>query len=89
MKTDADLKKEVIAELAWDPAVEATAIGVAVKDGVVTPTGHLDTFAGKHAASGALRRVAGYRRSRSRSMSSWRQTTNAAIHRSQRRGCAR
>ena len=59
MKTDADLKKDVTAELAWDPAVKATAIGVAVKDGVVTLSGHLETFAEKHAAERALRRVAG------------------------------
>ena len=59
MKTDADLKRDVTAELAWDPAVKSTAIGVAVKDGVVTLTGHLETFAEKHAAARALRRVAG------------------------------
>ena len=59
MKTDNDLKRDVTAELAWDPAVKATAIGVAVKDGVVTLTGHLETFAEKHAAERALRRVAG------------------------------
>ena len=59
MKTDADLKRDVTAELAWDPAVMSTAIGVAVKDGVVTLTGHLETFAEKHAAARALRRVAG------------------------------
>ena len=59
MKTDADLKTDVTAELAWDPAVKATAIGVAVKDGVVTLSGHLETFADKHAAERALRRVAG------------------------------
>ena len=59
MKTDADLKRDVNAELAWDPAVKSTAIGVAVKDGVVTLTGHIDTFAEKHAASRAVRRVAG------------------------------
>lgn len=59
MKSDTDLKKDVIAELAWDPAVESTAIGVAVKGGVVTLTGHLDTYTGKHAAERALRRVAG------------------------------
>ena len=35
MKTDADLKRDVTAELAWDPAVKSTAIGVAVKDGVL------------------------------------------------------
>ena len=59
VKTDADLKRDVTAELAWDPAVKSTAIGVAVKDGVITLTGHLETFAEKHAAERALRRVAG------------------------------
>ena len=59
MKTDADLKRDVAAELAWDPAVKSTAIGVAVKDGVVTLTGHLDTFAEKHAVARAMQRVAG------------------------------
>lgn len=59
MKTDAELKKDVEAELAWDPEIKSTAVGVAVKDGVVTVTGHLDTFAEKHAVSRALRRVAG------------------------------
>jgi osmotically-inducible protein OsmY len=59
MKTDADLKRDVMAELAWDPAVKSTAIGVAVKDGVVTLTGHLETFAEKHAAARAVQRVAG------------------------------
>ncbi|MBA3623063.1 MAG: BON domain-containing protein [Methylibium sp.] len=59
MKTDADLKRDVEAELAWDPTVRSTAVGVAVKDGVVTMTGHLDTFAEKHAVERALRRVAG------------------------------
>ena len=58
MKTDSDLQRDVIAELNWDPAINATAIGVAVKDGVVTLTGHLDTFAEKHAAARAVRRVA-------------------------------
>lgn len=61
MKTDAQLKADVIAELAWDPAINASAIGVIVKDGLVTLTGHLDTFAQKHAAERAVRRVAGVR----------------------------
>jgi osmotically-inducible protein OsmY len=58
MRADADLRRDVMAELAWDPAVDATAIGVAAKDGVVTLTGHIDTFAQKHAAANAVRRVA-------------------------------
>lgn len=59
MKTDADLKRDVMAELAWDPAVKSNLIGVAVKDGVVTLTGHIETFAEKHAVSRAVQRVAG------------------------------
>ena len=61
MKTDLQLKSDVADELAWDPSINATNIGVAVKDGVVTLSGHLDTFAEKHAAERAVRRVAGVR----------------------------
>jgi len=59
MKTDSDLKREVVAELLWDPAVNSTAIGIAVKNGVVTLTGHLDTYAEKEAALRAVRRLQG------------------------------
>ena len=59
MNTDADLKREVTAELAWEPAIDSAAIGVATKDGVVTLTGHIETFAQKHAAARAVRRVCG------------------------------
>lgn len=59
MKTDAQLKKDVMEELAWDPAVRAEGIGVAVSQGVVTVTGHLETFAEKVAVERALRRVDG------------------------------
>ena len=64
MKTDTDLKRDVTAELDWDPAVKSNAIGVAVKDGVVTLSGHLETFAEKYAAARALRRYAGNPRGR-------------------------
>lgn len=59
MKTDAELKRDVVEELAWDPAVNASAVGVAVKDGVVTLTGHLDTYAEKAAVERVLKRVGG------------------------------
>ncbi len=59
MKTDIDLKKDVVAELAWDPAVKSEAVGVVVQNGVVTVSGHLDTYAQKYAVERALRRVAG------------------------------
>jgi osmotically-inducible protein OsmY len=59
MKTDAQLKKDVLAELEWEPGVNATNVGVAVKDGIVTLTGHLDTYAEKHAIERVLQRVQG------------------------------
>jgi osmotically-inducible protein OsmY len=59
MKTDAQLKKDVQEELTWDPAVNATNIGVIVKDGIVTLTGHLDSFSEKYAAERAAERVSG------------------------------
>ena len=61
MKTDMQLKVDVTDELAWDPAINAAGIGVMVKDGVVALTGHLDSFAEKHAVERAVRRVAGVR----------------------------
>lgn len=61
MKTDAELKREVEAELAWDPAVQDSAIGVAVKDGVVTLSGHVGIYPEKRAAEKALERVSGVR----------------------------
>lgn len=61
MKTDLQLKTDVSDELAWDPAINAAAIGVAVKDGVVTLTGELNTYAEKQAVERAVRRVSGVR----------------------------
>ena len=59
MKTDIQLKKDVSAELEWDASINSNEVGVAVKDGVVTLTGHLDTFAEKHAVERAVQRVQG------------------------------
>lgn len=57
MKTDADLKKDVLTELSWDPLVPEARVGVTVHEGVVTLTGHLDTYAEKIAARRAVERV--------------------------------
>jgi len=59
MKTDSYLKKDVLTELSWDALVPEARIGVMVNDGVVTLTGHLDTYAEKVAARRAVERVAG------------------------------
>jgi osmotically-inducible protein OsmY len=44
MKSDTQLQKEVIAELNWDPSINAAQIGVQVKDGIVTLTGNVDKY---------------------------------------------
>jgi osmotically-inducible protein OsmY len=59
MKTDSQLQKDVIAELAWEPSVHAAQIGVEVKDGVVTLEGHVATYTEKWNAELATQRVAG------------------------------
>jgi osmotically-inducible protein OsmY len=59
MKTDSQLQKDVMAELAWEPSVHATEIGVEVKDGVVTLAGDVSTYAEKWNAERAAQRVAG------------------------------
>ncbi|MCO5398888.1 BON domain-containing protein [Ralstonia soli] len=59
MKNDIQLKRDVEDELQWDPAVDASRFAVQAKDGVVTLSGSADTFADKHAAEEAIRRVAG------------------------------
>ena len=59
MKTDSDLKHDILTELAWDPVVPEAKVGVAVSDGVVTLSGHLDTYAEKIATQRAVERVSG------------------------------
>ncbi|MCV2371314.1 BON domain-containing protein [Roseateles oligotrophus] len=59
MKTDLQLKKDIQAELEWDPSIKAAQVGVAVKDGVVVLTGHLDTYAERSAVQKAVQRVQG------------------------------
>lgn len=61
MKSDQQLKSDICAELAWDPAVDATNVGVAVREGVVTLSGVVDGYLQRHAAERAVRRVAGVR----------------------------
>jgi osmotically-inducible protein OsmY len=59
MKTDAQIKKDVLDELAWQPNIDETEIGVIVEDGVVTLTGFVDAYPKKVAAEKAVKNVAG------------------------------
>jgi osmotically-inducible protein OsmY len=55
------IRDDVLDELDFEPSIDATNIGVAVDDGVVTLTGHVSSYAEKTAAECAARRVRGVR----------------------------
>ena len=61
--TDKDLRVRdaVTEQLDWDPAVDASGIGVSAREGAVTLTGTINTYAGKLAAERAAKRVFGVR----------------------------
>ncbi len=59
MKTDAQIQQDVMEEMNWEPQLNATQIGVAVKDGIVTLSGTVDTYLKKRKAEKAAKRVKG------------------------------
>ncbi|MDQ7903866.1 BON domain-containing protein [Phytohabitans sp. ZYX-F-186] len=58
---DEDIQQDSMAEIRWDARLQPNEIGVAVKDGIVTLTGAVDTFVKKWAAERAAQRVRGVR----------------------------
>jgi osmotically-inducible protein OsmY len=58
-RTDEQIQRDVLAELKWDARVGPNEIGVIVKDGIVTHTGWVDSYAKKWAAREAALRVDG------------------------------
>ena len=59
MRTDSDIKRDVESELKWDPDIDASDIGVAVKNGVVTLSGFVRSYSQKYQAEKATKRVKG------------------------------
>ncbi len=59
MKTDKELQQDVMTELKWEPSIHAAEIGVAVKDGIVTLGGNVDTYGEKWTAERVAGRVFG------------------------------
>jgi osmotically-inducible protein OsmY len=57
--TDLNLRQNIIDELEFEPRVSSAHIGVAVKDGVATLSGHVGSYAEKLAAEKAVKRVRG------------------------------
>src|SRR3984893_28331 len=58
MRSDSDIKRDVEAELQSDPSIDATDIAVAVKNGVVTLSGFVRSYAEKLEAEAAAKRIA-------------------------------
>lgn len=58
-RTDVLIREDVLAELDWDTRIQPDKIGVAVKDGVVTLTGVVDSLVQRWAAQKAAFRVIG------------------------------
>ena len=59
MALDSDIKRDVEAELKWDPVIDATDIAVAVRNGVVTLTGFVRSYADRSEAEVIAKRVKG------------------------------
>jgi osmotically-inducible protein OsmY len=58
-RTDAELQRDAIDELRWDPETRDAEIAVAVKDGVVTLAGQVNSWAQKYWAQRVAERVSG------------------------------
>jgi osmotically-inducible protein OsmY len=59
IRTDEEIQQDVLEELKWDKHVRPNEIGVAVKDGIVTLTGWVDSFMKKFSAEEVAHRVPG------------------------------
>ena len=58
-KTDVHIQQDIIAELKWDPSIDASHIQVEVKGGDVTLTGFVNNQAEKLNVERSIKRVSG------------------------------
>jgi osmotically-inducible protein OsmY len=56
---DSEIRRQVLAELDWDPSIDASGVGVAVKEGVVTLTGSIGNYWQKKEVERVAKRVTG------------------------------
>lgn len=61
MRTDEQVRDDILAEIEWDPRIKSTEVGVTVKNGAVSLLGTVNTYAEKLAAEEAAKRVRGVR----------------------------
>ena len=59
MRTDEDIRRDVEAELVWEPDLDSTDISVKVEDGIVTLTGFVKSYSEKYQAERDAKRVLG------------------------------
>jgi osmotically-inducible protein OsmY len=59
MKSDSQIQQDVLDQLKWEPFLNAAEIGVAVKNGIVTLSGHVDCYARKISAENAAKKIEG------------------------------
>ena len=59
MKNDRQIQKDIMDELKWEPFLSSSEIGVAVKNGIVTLSGLVDSYSKKLAAENAAKKVSG------------------------------
>ena len=58
-RSDAQIHKDVVSELAYEPSVDTSRIAVAVADGIVTLSGSVPNFFEKWRSENAVKRVSG------------------------------
>lgn len=61
MKSDKQLQQDVMDDLRWDPSIDASKVGVAVTNGVITLTGSVPSYFQKQNTERIVKRVAGVR----------------------------
>ncbi len=59
VRTDAEIKRDVIEELRWDPRINESEVGIQVARGIVTITGAVSSYPKRIAAREAAHRVHG------------------------------
>ena len=59
MKSDSQIKQDVLDELKWDAEIDESKIGVIVSNGALTLAGHVPTYRQKMAAKDAAKHVGG------------------------------
>ncbi|MGZ5191141.1 MAG: BON domain-containing protein [Flavisolibacter sp.] len=59
MKSDAQIQQDVMNELKWNPYLQASRIGVSVKNAIVTLSGQVDSYSHKIEAERSAKKVTG------------------------------